>query len=91
MSQVESLVLEGSAFARFMASGKGRLVRLAFGLALIASGLLVVGGLPGLLLAAFGLLPVASGTFNLCPIAPLWGGHFLGAKYCPAQGAEQRR
>jgi len=33
-------------------------------------------------MAVFGLLPIATGAFNLCPVAPAWGGHFLGAKYC---------
>jgi membrane-associated protease RseP (regulator of RpoE activity) len=30
--------------------------------------------------AAFGLAPIASGVFNLYPVAPLWGGHFIGGK-----------
>lgn len=74
---------EPSAFSRFMASTGGRLVRLGIGLSLLAAGLLV-GGAWGLALATFSLLPIAAGTFNLCPIAPLWGGHFLGSRYCAA-------
>lgn len=73
---------EGSAFARFMAGTNGRLARAAFGATLVGAGLFVIGGAGGLALAAFGLVPIAAGVFNLCPIAPLWGGHFLGAKYC---------
>ena len=28
---------------------------------------------------------IAAGVFNLCPVAPLWGGHFFGSQYCPAK------
>ncbi len=72
-----------SPFSRFMASTGGRLVRLGIGLSLLTTGLLA-GGTWGLALAIFSLLPIAAGTFNLCPIAPLWGGHFLGSRYCAA-------
>ena len=54
-------------FARFMASPGGRAVRAAAGIALIATGLLLGGG--WLALAAFGLLPLATGAFDLCPVA----------------------
>lgn len=73
---------EGSAFARFMASGKGRIARVALGTGLIVSGLTLISAPVGLAVAAFGLLPIATGVFNLCPVAPAWGGHFLGARYC---------
>lgn len=68
-----------------MASGKGRAARLVLGVTLIAIGLGLVGGGAGLAIAAFGLVPIAAGVFNLCPIAPLWGGHFLGSRYCSVQ------
>jgi Zn-dependent protease len=73
---------ESSAFARYMASNYGRLTRVAIGAALIGSGLTLIPSPAGWFVAAFGLLPVATGLFNLCPVAPLWGGHFIGAKYC---------
>lgn len=73
---------KGSAFSRFMASGGGRMVRVAIGATFIGAGLGVAGGGVGIALAAFGLLPIATGVFNLCPVAPLWGGHFIGAKSC---------
>jgi Zn-dependent protease len=76
---------ESSAFARFMASGYGRAVRLAFGIALVAAGLLVVPQPAGLAVAALGGVPIAAGVFNLCPVAPLWGGHLFGSRYCPAK------
>jgi Zn-dependent protease len=75
---------ESSAFARFMASGYGRLTRLGLGIALVAVGLALVPRPAGLAIAAFGLVPIAAGMFNLCPVAPLWGGHFLGSRYCAA-------
>lgn len=80
---------EGSAFSRFMASKGGRVVRVALGAAIIGTGLTVVGGGAGLAMAAFGLVPIATGVFNLCPVAPLWGGHFIGAKYCETRAPKQ--
>ncbi|HVP06158.1 MAG TPA: DUF2892 domain-containing protein [Dehalococcoidia bacterium] len=65
-----------------MASNYGRLARVALGGTLIAVGVGLVGGTAGWIVAVFGLVPVAAGVLNLCPIAPLWGGHFLGSKYC---------
>jgi membrane-associated protease RseP (regulator of RpoE activity) len=60
---------------------------LTFGVALVATGLAGVSGPAGLAVAAFGLVPIAAGVFNLCPIAPLRGGHFFGSQYCPARKA----
>lgn len=80
---------ESSPFARFMASNYGRAIRVGMGAVIIGTGLTVVGGTAGTAMAVFGLLPIATGALNLCPVAPAWGGHFLGAKYCgvktPAQ------
>lgn len=78
---------EPGAFARYMASNYGRLTRVAAGATLIGAGLTLIPSPAGLAVAAFGLLPVATGLFNLCPVAPLWGGHFIGAKYCAARPA----
>ncbi len=72
---------EGSEFSRFMASTGGRVARVALGLALLVTGL-VVGGGWGLAIGIFAVVPIAAGVFNLCPIAPAWGGHFLGSRYC---------
>ena len=85
----ETAELEGSAFSRFMASKGGRLVRVALGATIIGTGLTVVGGGAGLAIAAFGLVPIATGVFNLCPVAPIWGGHFIGAKYCGTRAPKQ--
>ena len=74
---------EGSPFARFMASGYGRLARIALGIAIVLFGTVGISGPVGLVIATLGLIPIAAGTFNLCPVAPAWGGHFFGARYCP--------
>ena len=82
---------QASRFARFMASQYGRTLRAAMGATLIGAGLFVVPAPLGLGIAAFGLLPMATGVFNLCPVAPLWGGHFIGARYCPARANQARK
>jgi hypothetical protein len=70
-----------NAFTRFMASGYGRLTRLGMGVAFITAGLTLAPAPAGKAIAAFGLVPIAAGALDLCPVAPLWGGHFRGAKY----------
>ena len=77
------IIEEGNAFTRFMASGYGRLARLGFGIAIVIAGLTLVPAPAGFVIAALGVVPIAAGAFNLCPIAPLWGGHFFGSRYCP--------
>lgn len=73
---------DGSRFSRFMASGHGRIARVATGLGLMGAGLFLLPSPTGLVVAALGLIPVAAGAFNRCPVAPAWGGHFVGARYC---------
>lgn len=73
---------ESSAFARFMAGSYGRLLRAGFGATIAGTGFFVVGGTAGIAIAALGLVPIVAGSINLCPVAPLWGGHFFGTKYC---------
>ncbi len=82
---ITATIPEGSAFSRFMASSKGRAARVAFGGGLILTGTFVIPGTAGIAVAAFGLVPIAAGVFNLCPIAPAWGGHLLGSRYCAAK------
>ena len=67
-------------FARFMASGAGRLLRIIAGVALIVIGLTVVGGTGGWVLAVVGLLPLAAGLFNFCLFGPLMGAPFRGSE-----------
>ena len=52
-------------------------MRIAFGLALIAAGVAFRTPLTWSL-AAFGLLPLLSGTFDWCPFSPLFGAPFFG-------------
>jgi hypothetical protein len=67
------------AFARFMASPAGRLLRIVFGVALVFYGFRGLGGSGwGVALAAFGTVAVIAGTFNLCLIAGLIGAPFRG-------------
>lgn len=64
-----------SGFAQFIASGKGRILRIAVGLGLIGWGLLA----GHFILVGLGLIPLAAGLFDLCLLAPLLGGPIKGA------------
>jgi hypothetical protein len=77
-----STAKQPSAFELFMAGYYGRGLRIAFGTGIVAAGLLVIGGTAGWAVAAFGLVPISAGVFGLCPVAPAWGGHFFGSRYC---------
>jgi hypothetical protein len=68
-----------SRLGRFMASGAGRVARIVAGIALIAGGLLAVGGPAGIIMAAIGLVPLLAGTFDVCVFSALFGGPFSGA------------
>jgi hypothetical protein len=59
-------------FLSFMNTPAGRAIRVVAGLLLVAAGLLVGGGF-GLALAAFAVLPIATGVFGVCPVNPLVG------------------
>lgn len=65
-------------FVCFMRGRSGRLARAGLGVALIAAGLLLVGGTAGAIVAAFGLVPIASGATGICPLGPLFGTDFHG-------------
>ncbi len=76
-------------FARFMATGIGRSIRIAAVSALIAFGLLRVRGGRGALLALVGLVPLLAGTFDVCVLAPLLRVPFKGsAVRVPADGPD---
>jgi hypothetical protein len=67
------------AFARFMASPTGRVLRIVVGVALVFYGFRGMGGSGwGIALAAFGTVGVITGVFNLCLIAGLLGAPFRG-------------
>jgi hypothetical protein len=69
-----------SAFIRFMASPAGRILRIVAGSAIIAWGLMMIGGTNGKILAAVGLLPILTGVFNICVVGPLFGKPLSGSK-----------
>jgi Inner membrane protein YgaP-like, transmembrane domain len=60
-------------FAEWMSTPLGRGLRVAAGGVLIYVGLAVVQGVAGTVLAAVGLLPIATGLMNVCLIGPLIG------------------
>ncbi len=49
-------------------AGWDRIARVVVGVALIAVGLVVVGGTGGTVLAVVGLIPLVTGTVGYCPI-----------------------
>jgi hypothetical protein len=63
-----------------MASTAGRLVRIVAGVALIAWGLLGLGGSTGIIVAVVGAVPLLAGLFDVCLFAPLFGCPFSGTK-----------
>jgi hypothetical protein len=67
-------------FVRFLASGTGRAVRIAAGLALIAWGALGVQGAAGVALSVVGAVPLVAGLFDFCVFAPLFGMPLRGQK-----------
>jgi hypothetical protein len=67
-------------FVKFMASPAGRVVRAVAGLALVAWGLLGLGGPTGIVVAVIGIVPLAAGLFDFCVFAPLFGNPLSGQK-----------
>ena len=70
-------------FGQFLASTAGRVTRGVIGIALIVAGLLV-GGVAGWVLGAFGAILVAAGLFDFCIITGLvdniWSGREVRAR-----------
>ena len=58
-------------FLDWMSTPPGRVLRIFFGIALIALGLSVVHGIAGVAIAGFGLVPLTTAIVNVCPIRPL--------------------
>lgn len=67
-------------FVSFMASTAGRIVRMIAGIALIAWGLLGLGGTTGIIVAVIGALPLLAGLFDFCIFAPLFKAPMSGPK-----------
>lgn len=66
-------------FARLMSTLGGRLGRSVAGVALIVTGLALVGGLPGFALAAVGVVPLLAGLLDMCIFSALFGGPLHGS------------
>jgi hypothetical protein len=66
------------AFAKFMATGAGRILRIVAGLVLIGFGLYLHSTV-GIVVAVVGLVPLLAGVLNVCGIAPILGAPFSGA------------
>ncbi len=69
-------------FCTFMASMTGRIVRVVAGVALIAWGIMGLGGTVGIIVAVIGAVPLLAGLFDFCVFAPLFG--------CPLSGPKIR-
>lgn len=67
-------------FVKLMASPFGRIIRVLAGLAIIAWGLIGIGGSNGYIVAAIGILPILTGMLNICIVAPLLGSPLSGSK-----------
>jgi hypothetical protein len=77
---------EMNPFISFMASPAGRLVRIVAGVALIAWGLLGIGGPTGIIVAVVGAVPLLAGLFDVCLLAPFFSCPLSGAKIRTARG-----
>jgi hypothetical protein len=66
-------------FVRFMVSNTGRALRIIVGLALIAIGAFFSSGVNWVLII-IGILPLATGLFDICVFSPLLGYSFSGKK-----------
>ena len=64
----------------FMASTAGCITRVVAGIALIAWGLLGLGGATGVIIAIIGAVPFVAGLFDFCVFAPLFGAPLSGPK-----------
>ncbi len=69
-------------FIKFMASTSGRIVRVVAGIALVAWGILGLGGTVGIIVAVVGAVPLLAGLFDFCVFAPLFS--------CPLSGPKIR-
>jgi fatty-acid desaturase len=70
---------------RFLYSQTGRVVRVVVGLALIAAGALLGGW--WWLLAVVGLVPLATGIFDICTLGPLFHRPLSGRRFRQEEAA----
>ena len=64
----------------FLASTAGRITRSVAGIALIAWGLMGLGGAIGTVIAVIGAVPLLASLFDFCVFAPLFGAPLSGPK-----------
>jgi hypothetical protein len=64
----------------FLASGNGRLARIAAGVVLLAWGVFGLHGTGGIVVAVIGLVPLVAGAFDFCVFAPLFGAPMSGPR-----------
>ncbi len=69
----------------FLASPVGRIIRIVAGIALIAWGLMGLGGTWGIVVAIVGAVPLLAGLFDFCVFAPLFGNPFSGREIRESQ------
>jgi hypothetical protein len=67
-----------SALIEFLASTRGRGVRIIVGAVLILVGLYVIGGTAGVIVTVIGIIPVLAGAADVCLLAPLFKMPFSG-------------
>jgi hypothetical protein len=73
-------ILKMNPVINFLASTAGRLTRIVAGVALIAWGILGLGGTTGIVVAVVGAVPLLAGIFDFCIFAPLFGYPLSGPK-----------
>ena len=80
------------AFAVFMASTAGRVLRIVAGIALMTWGWAMHDRTVGVVLMVVGLAPLLAGVFNVCLIAPIIGAPFAGrdARGMPGDDGDRR-
>ena len=76
MSRVENLAK--SQFTQFISSMAGRIVRIVFGIILIAGGFILRHQTIGIVLMIFGLLPLFAGLFDICVLTGIIGNKWSG-------------
>ena len=69
-----------SAFARFINTSAGRVVRILAGVVLIGWGYIQLPEIVGIVLIVLGLVPLIAGIFHMCLISALLGGPISGAR-----------
>ena len=66
------------AFAKFMASTAGRLLRIVAGIALILVGFFMLNGIAAYVVAVIGVVPLVAGLLDFCIFALLVGAPLSG-------------